>query len=214
MASIVIFSTFGSFWSIAIDVQFSSFRSMSVLAMWMYLSDIVAVLCPSFVLTSRLSCRSVNIFVSPQCRKVWKCICISRGFWSLIAVRFLMCSNVMRSPCADDVAQKIGLLVCGSVWSISISLGDTGSSLGRLPFSGWLIATVFPSVSRSFHSTLVASPILLSVSFRNWRSGAIVLPAEFMSASISSSRGMKMIFSSALYFGLFHVFPMNFKYPS
>ena len=129
--------------------------------------------------------------VAFQCRSVWKCICLRRGLLSLVAVRFLMSSKVILSPCLVDVVRKIGLSVLGRLLSITISSGEIGINRGRLPFSGWLMATVLFCVSMSLCVTATASPIRAAVSFRNCSSVARVGFDAAMSWSISVSVGMK-----------------------
>lgn len=102
-----------------------------------------------------------------------------------------MSSNVILSPCLLDVAKNIGFSVFGSVFSIVRSLLDIGISRGKLPFSGWFIATVLLLVSMSIHVTAIASPMRVAVSFRNCRSGARVRPDADIKLSISCSVGMK-----------------------
>lgn len=98
---------------------------------------------------------------------MWKCIFIRFELPSLRAVRCLMASKLILSPCAEQACRNIGFSVLGSRLSMVLSLSVIGMMRGRLPFSGLFMLTSFLSRSMSFHVTWVASPILVPVSFRN-----------------------------------------------
>jgi len=102
-----------------------------------------------------------------------------------------MFSKVILNPCCVVVAVNMGSRVFSSVLSITVSFSDIGIMRGRLPFSGWLMLTVFRAISMSIHLTCTASPMRVAVSFRNWSNGANVLPEAAISWSISVSVGMK-----------------------
>jgi len=73
----------------------------------------------------------------------------------------------------------------------------------------------FLSVSMSFHWIRVTSPIRAAVSLSVWSSAAVFGVAAAIMVSISASVGMNAgSVDSCLYWGLVHVFPIDFKKPS
>ena len=99
-----------------------------------------------------------------------------------------------------------------SWFSIAISLSLIGSIRGLLPFSG-VMFTIFCWKLMSCHCSIVASPILIPVSFSICNSVAVTVPIDAISWSISVSVGMNGSLSAGLYVGCSHVFFMNFKNP-
>ena len=103
-------------------------------------------------------------------------------------------------------------LVFGWLFSMAINFLLIGRILGLLCFSGFMLIVCLCR-SMSVHFAVSTSPILAPVSFSICRSVAVLGAAPAISASISCSVGMNGSFVSRLYFGLFHVFPINFKNP-
>jgi len=85
---------------------------------------------------------------------VWKCICLSLGLLSFLAVLSLICWNVTLNPFLVEVRENGASVSLGMLFNIPLSLSLIRSIRGRLPFSGWLIVTVLCSRSMSFHCSL------------------------------------------------------------
>lgn len=167
-------------------------------------------LCPSSCFTWIMSFVLWYSVVAFQCRKVWKVILFSRGFFSLVAVLLRRASYVIRSVCLFR-GNIFSFCLC-VLFSMFMSLLLIGSIRLLLPFSAsmWM---VFLLRSMSVHLVSVASPILAPVSLSSCRSRLVFGVPLFISVSSSFSVGMNGKAVCFLYFGLSHFFPIYFKYP-
>jgi len=98
----------------------------------------------------------------------------------------------------------------GKAFNMAISLLEILRIRGLLPFSGVTLTVAF-SKSISVHLSLLASPLLIPVSFSNCRyvANLFVFEHPAMKSSISLSVDMKGIFSTLLYLGGSHLPPRN-----
>lgn len=177
-------------------------------SMLMYVIVDSMLLCPSMVFTWIMSLVLWYSVVAFQCLNVWKCICLSLGLFSLVAV-------LLRSP--SKVTLKLCLLgwntlslILGMLFSIAISLLLIGSILLLLPFSA-VMYIVFLSESMFTHLVFAISPILAPVSLSICSSVAVFSVPADIRMSISASVGMNGSVFSSVYFGGVHVLPMCFR---
>ena len=166
----------------------------------MYISVLQRLLWPKNSLNIHESCVWWRIAVAFQCRKVWKDIRKSLGFWSFLAKRFLDLQKFVRIELTKLVPKT--LVSCfGIEFSIPMSLAETFLTQGLLPFSGLLRVIKHLSVSTSVQRMLLASPALIAFSFIGLRNVEVFFPQPAIKASNSSSRGMKCSFLTVLHFG-------------
>ena len=102
-------------------------------SMFMYIIVLSILLCPKTVFTWIMSLVLWYSIVPLKCRNVWKCMFLSLGLFSLIAVLLRSDSNVVLSPCL--LVWNILSLIFVKLFSIADSFVLIGSILLLLPFS-------------------------------------------------------------------------------
>lgn len=100
------------------------------------------------------------------------------------ARRFLVLMNVLFIEFMGP-SPKTLTLVLGSMLSIATSSGETFHILGLLRFSGSFNVTRFFSVSMLIHSSLLASPDRMAVSFRSMRNVDVLVPQPLIRLFLS-----------------------------
>jgi len=177
-------------------------------SMFMYVIVETMLLCPSMVFTWIMSLVLWYSVVAFQCLNVWKCICLSLGFWSFAAVLLRSFSKHVLMLCLG-VWNTLSLIL-GRLFSMASSLMLAGNMRLLLPFSA-VMYTALRSWSTCVHFKNSVSPILAPVSLSSCRSAAVFGLPALIRLSISCSVGMKGISFCSMYFGGVHVLPMNFK---
>ena len=163
---------------------------------------LTTVLCPNILLTYSMSFVLWYSVVAFQCLKVWNVILVSLSLHNFIDAFFLAWQySVLRLSVSG-----VNIVPCGflGIWFIMLtSLSLIFIILGLLPLAGVMFIVLW-LVSRSCHFSIVASLILMPVSFSVCRSVAVFFPHAPISWSISCSVGINGSLLSGVYFGCFH----------